>query len=262
MSRECALVTGAGGGIGRAIAIELGSRGCDTVLVGRRTATLEETRDLVRERSGGRARIIVADLAARGAVAEMCRELEAAGVEVDILVNNAARGLYGEFSGADWDELSGMLRLNVLAVTELTRRLLPAMIARGRGRVLNVASTASFKPGPMMAVYNASKAYVLSFTEALADELRNTGVTATALCPGATRTSFAETAGMRPSQLPRYKPVPEASSVAIFAVDALFEGRRVAVHGLTNRMITFAERFVPRRWVTAAGRIVRGGGTG
>jgi short-subunit dehydrogenase len=191
------------------------------------------------------AQIFTADLALPDTPNRLLAHLHAAGVKVDVLVNNAAFGAQGRFAELPLDRQLDMLQVNVTAVTHLTRLLLPGMIERRRGGLLNVASTAAFQPGPGMAVYYASKAFVLSFTEALAEELAGTGLTVTALCPGPTRTNFGAAAGGR------FKPVAgkvsmSAASVARLGHRAFRTGRVVAITGLRNQLPALAVRFVPR----------------
>ena len=170
------------------------------------------------------------------------KAVEARGREIDVLVNNAGLGAVGRFDQMDPQRIGDMLQVNVVALTELTRLLLPGMVARRRGKVLLVASTASFQPGPRMAVYFATKAYVLSFGEALAYELRGTGVTVTTLCPGATATNFFKTAGANDIAL---RPAMSAAEVARIGYRALKAGRRVAVTGMLNRVLAVGGRLAP-----------------
>jgi short-subunit dehydrogenase len=244
--RPLALVTGASSGIGAALARELAKDGHDLILVARRT---EQMRALAVDAaaSGVQASVIGADLAAPGAAAGLAAELESRGVAVDVLVNAAGLGDNSRFEVEDKGRIGEMLHVNVLALTELTRLLLPAMVARGRGKVLLVASTAGFQPGPNMAVYCATKAYVLSFGEAIAYELRNSGVTVSVLCPGATRTGFADVAGA--GTMPLFSgsmfPVMQASEVARIGYAGLKAGKRVIITGLFNKVGALSGRFSP-----------------
>ena len=168
---------------------------------------------------------------------------------VDVLVNNAGYGDYGEFAKSDLGKLEGMILLNVLATTQLTRLFLPDMIQRGAGKILNVSSTAAFQPGPMMAVYFATKAYVLSLSEAIAAETEDQGINVTVLCPGPTQSDFISTANMRQAELLNKSTedkLPTADDVAQFGYDALQSGQVVAVHGLANKLMTFSTRLAPR----------------
>lgn len=250
------LITGASAGIGAELAREFAAPGALLVLTARREERLRELA-LTLTPMGARCEVIALDLAEPGAATRLVRELETRGIHVDVLVNNAGWGQLVAFAEQDPSHAAAMIQVNVSALTELTRLLLPGMLARGRGRVLNVASTAAFVPGPMMAVYYATKAYVLSFSVALAEEVRGTGVTVTALCPGPTTTEFQEVAGMTGARVmsTRMLAVMEARPVAVIGARAARAGRGIAVAGRINQLSVFAARFAPR-WLLA--RIVRG----
>lgn len=248
--RPLALVTGASGGIGLEIARRLAARGHDLVIVARSAARLESLADELRRAHGVEVRAWPADLSERTSADRLADVLDAEGVEVDVLVNNAGFGLFGRHAETALDDEQRMIDVNVTALTRLAKRLLPGMVARGRGRILNVASTAAFQPGPYMAVYYATKAYVLSYSEALAEELDGTGVTVTALCPGPTASGFQDAAAMHDSGLVNGRRLPGAAEVAAYGVDALLAGRRVAVPGLVNKLMAQSVRVTPRRWVT------------
>jgi short-subunit dehydrogenase len=244
--RPVALVTGASAGIGRELARRFAAGGHDLVLTARRADELRALADELSAEHGVAVRAVPADLSDPVAPRTLFDEVAAAGLAVDVLVNNAGFGMYGPFAEADPDRLLAMVQVNVAALTHLTRLFLPGMVARGRGRVLNVASTAAFQPGPLMAAYYASKAYVLSLSEALAFELRGAGVTVTCLCPGPTRTEFAAAAVVGGSRLFDSPYVMDAAPVAEAGYRAAMRGRRVVVPGLLNRLGAFATRFVPR----------------
>jgi short-subunit dehydrogenase len=231
-----ALVTGASGGIGLEIARVL-VRDHEVVLVARSADRLAE----VAAELGG-ARVLAIDLAAPGAVARVVEAVP----EVDVLVNNAGVGDFAPFAEADPEKLDTVIALNVAALTALTRAYLPGMLARRQGRILNVASTAAFQPGPLMAVYYATKAYVLSLSEALAEETRGSGVTVTALCPGPTASGFQAGAAMEGSRLVRGRTLPTAASVAAYGVAAMRKGDAVAVPGLMNKLFASSIRLTPR----------------
>jgi short-subunit dehydrogenase len=199
--------------------------------------------------------VIPADLSLVGAAEVLGTALEAKKEEVDVLVNNAGFGLLGRFVELDANKQSEMIRLNIIALTELTRLFVPAMVKRGRGKVLNIASTAAFQPGPLMAVYFATKAYVLSFSVALGEELKKTGVTVTCLCPGATESRFAETASMTGTKLFNLVKPMSSREVAETGYRALQDGESVHVVGWLNRCLAFSTRFAPLR---LAARIARG----
>ncbi len=250
MNRETALITGASGGIGLDLARVFAHNHHDVVLVARTRARLEETALELRE-SGVAAHVIVSDLSRPGAAAELVAELKARSIDIGIVVNNAGFGQAGPFADTDLQREVEMIQVNIVALTELTKLLLAPMIARKRGRVLNVASTAAFQAGPLMAVYYATKAYVLSFSEAIGDELRDSGVTVTALCPGPTRTGFAEVANMTQSRLFTMMRPMSSRKVAEIGYRGTMSGRRIVIPGLKNRMLVQSLRISPRKAVTA-----------
>lgn len=252
MSRPVALVTGASSGIGRALAEVAAARGHDLVLVARSGGALEDLAAGLAERHGARAHVVPADLALREAPRRVAAAVGRLGLEVDVLVNNAGFGLHGPFSGTDLDVERDMIDLNVGALTSLTKLFVRPMIERGQGRILNVASTAAFQPGPGMAVYYATKAYVLSFSVALAVELEGTGVTVTCLAPGPTRTRFAERAGAARTPLFSSPAVMDPATVARRGWRALERGERIAVVGFLNRLGAFLTRFAPRTFAARA----------
>jgi short-subunit dehydrogenase len=248
---QTALITGASGGIGLELARLFAAGGYDLVLVARSGARLEEIAAELSGRHGIAARALPCDLAAREAPEELCRQLAVAGLAVDVLVNNAGFATFGAFVEIDLARELEELQLNIVTLTHLTKKLLPAMLARRRGGVLNVASTAAFQPGPMMAVYYASKAYVLSFSEALAEEVAGTGVTVTALCPGPTATGFQQRAAMQESKLfSGLLEVADAPAVAHAGYAGFRAGRRIVIPGLANRLGVQSLRFSPRALVT------------
>lgn len=241
-----ALVTGASAGLGVAFATLLAADGYRVVLTARRESALKRLAATL-----GDAVAVPADLSESGGVDTLLSALAARGLDVDLLVNNAGFGLRGRFETMDETAVDGMVAVNIAALTRLTRALLPPMVARRSGGVLNVASTAAFQPGPLMAVYYASKAYVLSFSEALSAEVRGTGVTITALCPGPTRTEFQSRAGMERVALFNTPaiPVAEAESVAAAGYAGWKRGRRVVIPGATNRLTAAMAPVLPRRLV-------------
>ena len=245
--RGPAVVTGASGGIGLELARLLAADGHDVALVARSADRLAAEAEDLSSRHGVAAHVFAADLSTAGAADDLVRNLSRAGLEPEVLVNNAGFGLRGAFAENDPDGLDRMIRLNVLALTRLTRLLLPGMLERGRGRILNLSSLAAFQPGPGMAAYYATKAYVLSFSEALALELEGRGVTVTALCPGPTESGFAAAAGAEGARLYRGGNVMAAGEVARLGYDGMRRGRRVVVTGARNRLLAFATRLAPRR---------------
>jgi uncharacterized protein len=251
-TRPVALVTGASSGIGLALARVLAREGHDLVLVARREPELAALADELKSRYGADATVIAADLSVATGPRQVFDAVTTAGLQVDVLVNNAGFGGQGRFSETDGATEQRMLAVNVVALTDMTKLFLPAMTKRGHGRVLNVASTAAFQPGPFMAVYYASKAYVLSFTEALAEELNGTGVTATALCPGVVPSGFQDAANLSKDapmlKSPGAKP-PEF--VAEAAYDGMMRGRRIVIPGALNKIGVQSLRVSPRRAVVS-----------
>ena len=238
--RPVTLVTGASAGLGAEFARQCAGRGEALALVARRRERLEAiAADL-----GGAVAVFQADLAKPDAAASLINEIEAEGLGVDTLINNAGFGLAGRFADLPLERQREMIDLNVATLTELCRLVVPAMVARGRGAILNVASTAAFQPGPNMAVYYASKAYVLSFTEALHHELRGSGVRVSALCPGPTATEFGGVAGMHSPLLERF--AAEASAVVRAGLAGLDRNRAVVVPGAANKVSAQASRLLPR----------------
>jgi hypothetical protein len=250
MSRNhrSALVTGASGGIGEELARLLAADGRDLVLVARRRDKLESLASELSARHDVRARVIASDLAREQAPQEIFDELRDAGEEVDVLINNAGFGSYGLFAETDARTELDLLQVNVVALTHLTKLFLPMMIARRAGQVMNVASTAAFQPGPLMAVYYASKAYVLSFSEALSNETGGTGVTVTALCPGPTETGFVAAAGLGESKL-FDRAVMDARTVAEAGYRGMLAGKSVVIPGLRNSVMARAARIAPHSLV-------------
>ncbi|MBI3967434.1 MAG: SDR family oxidoreductase [Chloroflexi bacterium] len=247
--RQHVLITGASSGIGAELARVFAEHGYDLVLVARREAELAALGRQLAASHGVDFHVIPADLADPVAPGQLVDTLRERGLTIDILVNNAGYGLHGAFAQTDLDTELRMIQLNVTALTHLTKLLLPGMLARRRGRVLNVASTASFMPGPFMAVYYATKAYVLSFSEAIANELQGTNVTVTALCPGPTHTGFAAAASANRMQLFTGPRVMDAATVARIGFAALMRGRRVVIPGFRNRWLIRAAGLLPRSLV-------------
>ena len=241
-----ALVTGASGGIGLELARKLAEEGYDLVLVARSADKLEALAVELREQHGRNVIVIASDLSRPEAPEEVVRAVAEAGLSLDVLVNNAGFANYGRFHENDRRRELDMIQVNVTALTHLTHLLLPGMVERGSGRIMNVASTAAFQPGPLMAGYFATKAFVLHFSEAIATELSGTGVTVTALCPGPTSSGFQERAEMENAKLLKYGMM-SSRSVAEYGYRALMRGTRVAIPGFSNRLGTLAPRLLPRK---------------
>ena len=251
--KPAALITGATTGIGFELAKLLAAEGRDLILVARNAKRLQEVSDQLRRDHRVNVTILARDLSEPHAADSLFEAVTKQDLQVDTLINNAGFGVYGEFTKTELEEELVMIQLNIAALTALSKLFLPGMLKSGRGRIMNVASTAAFQPGPLMAVYYATKAYVLSFSEALAEELRGTGVTVTALCPGATTTEFQSRANMGHIALFRYNSM-TAEAVARIGYRGMLQGRRLVVTGLFNRFGAFSVRFAPRGLVT---RIVR-----
>jgi short-subunit dehydrogenase len=244
MPEDVALVTGASSGIGAALARRIAREGRAVALVARRAERLDAVAREIERDAGVAAHVIACDLAAPGAPAELVAELERRGLAVDWLVNNAGFGTVGRFHALPLERELEELRLNVGVPLELTRRLVPGMVARRRGTVLNVASMAAFAPGPYMATYCATKAFLLSFSESIATELQGTGVRVLCVCPGFTRTEFQQSAHVDTSALPGFVWM-SAEAVADETVRAVGRGP-VLVNGRMNRLTATASRLVPR----------------
>ncbi len=232
--------------------------GADLVLVARREGRLGALAAELTGRYGSRVLAVSRDLSAPAACGEIERELRKKGVSVDVLVNNAGFGDLGSFAELPLERQLSMVQVNVMALTDLTRRLLPAMIERKKGGILNVASTAGFQPGPWMSVYYATKSYVLNLTEGLAEELGGTGVTATCLCPGPTATEFETEAHMESSRLFRLGAM-SAAKVARIGYAALRRGKVVTVTGLRYKLLAQSVRLAPRALVRKVAKFLNGG---
>jgi hypothetical protein len=254
--QKMVLVTGASSGIGLEIARLFARHGHNLVLVARDQTRLKEIARELEEKDEIAVKIIAKDLSNQSAPSEIHQQLCSESVTVDVLVNCAGFGTSGLFSDADLASQLSMIQVNVAAVTHLTHLFLKDMLKRGEGKILNVASTAAFQPGPLMAVYYATKAYVLSFSEAIAEEVRKSGITVTTLCPGPTKTAFQVKAKMQQTRLyntAMLNPLP-AETVAKIGYEGLMAHKRLIIPGYMNRIIAFAERLLPRQWVTRVAR--------
>jgi uncharacterized protein len=251
MSKQTALVTGASGGIGEDLARELAARNYNLVLVARSADKLEALGQELRQKYGIESTSISMDLSTPDATDRLTRELETRNLTIDVLVNNAGFADYGEFWNLDANKTAQMLHLNITTLTMLSRALLPGMVVRKKGRIMNVASTAAFMPGPLMSVYYASKNYVLALSEGLSEELAGTGVTVTALCPGPVETGFQARAAMENSKLLKnpMNPMMDSKDVAKQGIAALERGQRVIIPGFMNQILALVPRWVPRAFV-------------
>jgi len=251
MSRQnlTALVTGASGGIGLELARLFAADGHDLVLVARNEDKLNALANELEAKHGISTLVLPSDLSRPEAPREIFDELGAQSVVVDALVNNAGFGTYGFFAETDLKAELDLLQVNVVALTHLTKLFLPIMLQLKRGYVMNVASTAAFQPGPLMAVYYASKAYVLSFSEALSNECEGKGVVVSALCPGPTETGFGEAAGLGDSKL-FDGGVMDARAVAVEGYRGMLAGKPLVIPGTRNSVLARTVGFMPRRLVT------------
>jgi uncharacterized protein len=244
-----AVVTGASAGIGEAIAVELAESGVNLVLTARRRERLDLLAERLRSQHSVQTQVIVADLSLPQAPQQIFDGTEGAGTRVDVLINNAGFGEYGEFLRSTIEMQLDMVQVNCTAVVHLTRLFLPAMAARRQGAVMIVASTASYQPVPYLATYGATKAFDRMLAEALAEEMKRHGVRVSALCPGPTESEFTQVSGVRPSD--RRKPQ-SAVPVARIGLEALAQGKHSVIPYLRGRVQVFAQRFIPRTVVTSA----------
>lgn len=255
---QTALITGASSGIGLDLTRFFAADGYDLILVARNEAKLRETAAELEREFGIGVTVMPGDLSRPETPSLLFAKLEDQGRSVDVLVNNAGYGVAGHFAHETVlrTELE-MIQVNITALTHLTKLFLPAMVERRRGRILNVASTAAFQPGPLMAVYYATKAYVLSFSEAIAEELKGTGVTVTALCPGPTATGFAAAAEATNRRLFKLKTPMASAGVARAGYVGLMRGERIVIPGLANKLLAQSVRFAPRRLATMITRALQ-----
>ena len=255
-SNQTALITGASAGLGYEFAHLFARDKYNLVLVARSGPKLVELAEQLRQQHGITVKTIPLDLGLPHASQTLFDETCRAGIHVDILVNNAGYGASGAFAEIPLEESYGQIQLNVIALTLLTKLYLQPMLERRSGKIMNVASTAAFQPGPMMAVYYATKAYVLSFTEAIAAELRNSGVSVTCFCPGATLTEFQKRAQTENTRLFKRLWPMDAKPVAEQGYRALMDGKMLAIAGWRNWLVAESVRFAPRKVVTAISRWV------
>lgn len=252
--QKTALITGAASGIGYELARIFAHDKYNLVLVDRNHLKLTEITGDFQEKFDIFVKIISKDLSKSNSPEEIFTELQQDGIQVDVLVNNVGFGTYGLFNETNLNDELEMLQVNLVCLTHLTKLFLKNMVKQGDGKILNVASSAAFQPGPLMAVYFATKAYVLSFSEALANELQGTGVTVTVMCPGTTESAFHERTGMADSELIKKKNMMGAETVARIGYHALMKGKTIVIPGILNKILAKSVRFIPRSLVT---KIVR-----
>ena len=249
-----ALITGASSGIGLELAKIHASKGDNLILVARNVSALNQLKEEILQTSKIEITIISKDLSLPNAALELYTEVREKNLQINYLINNAGFGDYGYFHESDWNKTNEMIQLNITALTQLCRLFLPDLIATKNTRIMNVASVAAFLPGPLMAVYYATKAYVLHFSEALANELKGTGVTITALCPGPTESGFQAAANLENSKMIKDKKFPSSKQVAEFGYRKMMQGQTVAIEGTMNCIMVNTVRFTPRNMVA---KIVR-----
>jgi len=250
---QTALITGASAGIGRELAKLFAKGGYSVVLAARNGARLDQFADELQRQFTISVKAFALDLGSASAPQFLFDQVERENIGIDVLVNNAGYGKLGAFADVPLEESLGQIELNITALTHLTKLFLGPMLERKSGKILNVASTAGFQPGPLMAVYYATKAYVISFSEALANELSGSGVTVTCLCPGATDTEFQKRAGTEETLLFKLRPM-TAKAVAQDGYRALMKGKPLVISGLKNWLLAESLRISPRRVVTAVSR--------
>lgn len=249
--QEYAVVTGATSGIGLEFARLFAADGISLVLVARGKQVLEQVATELRDSFAVDVHIIAADLTKLADVESVYEYTSGNKLPVRYIINNAGVGDYGEFIDGSWQKELGMINLNIVALTYLTKKYVTQFVKNGSGHIVNVASTAAFQPGPLMAVYYATKSYVLHFSEAVATEVHKHGVRITALCPGPTASKFQEAAAMADSKLVQGKLLPTAAQVARYGYKAMRRGKVVAIHGTGNKLGAYAVRLLPRRTVRA-----------
>lgn len=256
-NQAVALITGASSGIGKALAEDFAEAGYDVILAARNVAKMETHAADLRQRFGITAYVIAADLESPTGATQLHAEIKSRGLTLTALVNNAGYGTFGEFKDATLESQLAMMQLNMTSLVTLTKLFLPDLLAT-KGKILNLASTAAFQPGPYMAIYYATKAFVLHFSEAIAAELAETGVTVTAFCPGPTASGFQDKADMHHSALVKGKHLPSSEEVARKGFRAMQRGKRVYIPGLKNWLLAQLPRIAPRRLVTRIVMFVTG----
>lgn len=254
--KNTALITGASNGIGLELSRIHACKGGDLVLVARNKSKLDELRNELEKEFKVTVYTIGKDLSVINAAQEVYDETNKQNIQIDILINNAGFGDFGLFAETDWNKELEMIQLNISTLTLFTKLYLQDMVKKRSGKIMNLASTASFQPGPMMAVYFATKAFVLSFSEAISNEVGNKGITVTALCPGPTTSGFQTAASMENSKLFSNKNLPTSNEVAIYGYNAMIKGKTVAIHGLMNNILAASLRFVPRAVVLKISRLI------
>jgi hypothetical protein len=255
--KQTALITGASMGLGAEFARLFAEQHINLVLVARNKEKLLALAENFQKKHGIEVKVFACDLSQMNEVQALYDTCMNEHIQIDFLINNAGFGDYALFHQAEYSKLEQMIDLNIKALTKLSHLLVNQMIERGFGRIMHVASTAAFQPGPTMAVYFATKAYVLFLGEAMSNELEGTGVTVTTFCPGATETGFQQAADLHESKLVKNKKLPGAAEVAEYGFKAMMKGELTPIHGTMNYINAMASRFLPRKWVLKIVRMVQ-----
>jgi short-subunit dehydrogenase len=249
-----ALITGASGGIGMELAKIHAGQKHNLILVARSSDKLLELKSILEQQHGINVHIIAADLSLSSAATGLMEQINKANLQVDILINNAGFGTFGLFQDSSNESNEAMMRLNIETLTSLTRLVLPGMLERRQGKIMNIASTAAFQAGPLMAVYFATKAFVLRFSEGLANELKGSGISVTAYCPAATESGFQTAAKMEESRLVKNRKLDTAEDVAKDAYKAMMNGETIAIYGTLNSILAKSTGLFPSSWTTKIAR--------
>ena len=255
MKNKTALITGASRGLGKEFARIHSSHGGNLVLVARSENELRLFKnELETIQNGISVYIIVKDLTLPNSAIDVYNEIKENNIQIDYLINNAGFGEFGHFVDVNWDRFEKMIDLNIKSLTHLCHLFLPDMTARNQGKIMNISSTAAFQSGPMMAVYFASKSYVLHLSEALNNEVKDKGVSVTAFCPGPTDTHFMDDSKIKETKVIKNMKLPSSHAVALSGYKAMMNKKPVKIHGFLNNAIAFSIRLVPRKWVVAITR--------
>jgi len=247
--KKTALITGASSGIGLEFARIFAANNCNLVVTARNESKLNELAKELEEKHKRKVTVIAKDLADKNAPQEIYDELKRKNIEVEYLINNAGFGGYGKFNNTDWKHEEEMVQVNITSLMHLSKLFVQDMLKRNSGRILNVASVAAFQPGPLMSVYYASKAFVVSFSEAMSFELKDTNVTVTALCPGPTESNFHHRANIKQSKLTTGRHIPSSYEVALVGYNAMMKGKMTVIEGFTNKLLRFASWILPKKTV-------------
>ncbi|WP_445958068.1 SDR family NAD(P)-dependent oxidoreductase [Yeosuana sp.] len=255
IKNKTALITGAASGLGFEFSILLAKDFYNLILVDIDKANLQTAKKIIQRSYNIKIKVLVKDLSKVNIAQEIFDEIKS--VSIDVLINNAGFGLFGPFVQTSWQKESNMLNLHVMATTQMTKLFLIGMVQRRSGKILNVSSVAAFEPGPLMSIYYASKAYILSFSEAIANELQGTGVTLTTLCPGPTKTKFQEVVANSSSKNEIRINMASAKDVAKIGYKAMLAGKEIIIPGLLNKVIAFLPRLMSRNKVTSIVRKIQ-----